>query len=66
MRSPFRKYVVRRLAGLVVPGAFVLGTSCVESIRESLVDGSLGFVEDTAAAILEQLFPADAFVPVGD
>ena len=64
MRSPFRKFVVRRLVGLAVPGAFVLGTSCVESIRESAVDGSLGFVEDTATSILEQLFPADAFGPV--
>ena len=65
MRSQFRKFVVRRLAGLLVPGAFVLGTSCVESVRESLVDGSLGFVEDTAAAILEGLFPADALLPEG-
>lgn len=63
MRSPFRKFVVRRLAGLLIPGAFVLGTSCAESIRESAVNGSLGFVEDTAAAILEGLFPADAFLP---
>ena len=64
MRSEFRKFVVRRLAGFVVPGALIMGTSCVESIRESLVDGSLGFVEDTAASILEQLFPADVFEPV--
>ncbi len=66
MRRQFRKFVVRRLAGLVVPGAFVLGTSCAESIRESLVDGSLGYVEDTASSILEQLFPADAIVPASD
>ena len=64
MRRQFRNFLVRRLAGLVVPGALVLGTSCVESIRESAVDGSLGFVEDTAASILEQWFPADVFVPV--
>ena len=66
MRSPFRKFVVRRLAGLVVPGAFVLGASCVDSIRESAVDGSLGFIEDTTSSILEQLFPADEIVPVRD
>lgn len=65
MRS-LRKSVGRRLAALVVPGAFVLGTSCAESIRESFVDGSLGYVEDTASSILEQLFPADALVPAGD
>ena len=51
MRNPFRRFVVRRLVGMAVPGAFVLGTSCVESIRESAFDGSLGFVEDTAASI---------------
>jgi len=66
MRSPFRKFVVRRLVGLAVPGAFILGASCVENIRESAVNGSLGFVEDTTAAILEQLFPADALVPAGE
>jgi hypothetical protein len=66
MRSPFRKFVVRRLAGLLVPGALVLGTSCVESVRESFVNGSLGFVEDTAATILEGLFPADAFLPASE
>jgi hypothetical protein len=54
------------LVGLAVPGALVLGSSCVESIRESAVDGSLGFVEDTATSILEQLFPADVFAPVLD
>ncbi len=64
MRSQFRKLVVRRLVGLMVPGAFVLGSSCVESVRESMVNGSLGFVEDTAMSILEQLFPADVFEPV--
>jgi len=64
MRSPFRKFVIRRLAGLVVPGAFVLGSSCAESIRESAVDGSLGFIENTTASILDQLFPADLFEPV--
>ena len=61
MRSPFRKSFVRRLVGLAVPGAFVLGSSCVESIRESAVDGSLAFVEDTATALLESV--ADAIVP---
>ena len=64
MRSQFRKFVVLRLAGLVVPGAFVLGTSCVESIRESFVDGSLGFVEDTATSILESF--ADAIRPASE
>ena len=66
MRSPFRKFVVRRLAGWAVPGAFILGASCAESVRESAVDGSLGFIEDTATSILEQLFPADMFEPVFD
>jgi len=66
MRSQFRKFVFPRLVGLVVPGAFVLGSSCAESIRESAVDGSLGFIEDTAASMLEQLFPADMFEPVLD
>jgi hypothetical protein len=66
MRSPFRKFIVLRLVGLAVPGAFVLGASCADSIRESFVDGSLGFVEDTASSILEQLFPADMFEPVLD
>jgi hypothetical protein len=63
MRSPFRKFVVRRLAGLLIPGALVLGTSCAQSVRESVVSAGLGFVESTAAAILEGLFPADAFLP---
>lgn len=66
MRSPFRKFVVRRLAGLVVPGALVLGTSCAHSVRDSVVSAGLGFVEDTAASILEQLFPADAFLPASE
>jgi len=64
MRSPFRKFIVRRLVGFMVPGALVLGTSCLESVRESAVNGSLGFIEDTAASILDQLFPADMFEPV--
>jgi hypothetical protein len=58
-----RKSIRRRLAVLLVPGGMVLGTSCAESVRESVVDGSLGFVEDTAAAVLEAWFPADALVP---
>lgn len=62
MRS-LRKSVSRRLALQVVPGALVLGTSCVDSLRESVVSGSLGFVEGTATAILEGLFPADALLP---
>ena len=64
MRSSFHKFVVHRLVGLVVPGAFILGTSCVESIRESFVDGSLGFVEDTASSILESF--ADAIRPASE
>ena len=64
MRSPLRKFVVRRLAGLVVPGAFVLGSSCVESIRESAVDGGLAFVEDSTTAILDSL--AEAISPASE
>lgn len=58
MRRPFRKFVVLRLAGLVVPGAFVLGTSCAESVRESVVSAGLGFVESTATTILDSLAAA--------
>lgn len=61
-----RKSAQRRLAAWILPGGLVLGTSCAENVRESLVGGGLGFVEDTAASILEQLFPADSFVPVQD
>ncbi len=61
-----RKSFRRRLAVLVVPGGLMLGTSCAESVRESVVSGSLGFVEDTTAAVLEALFPADALVPEGE
>jgi len=52
------------LAGLVVPGAFVLGSSCVESIRESAVDGGLAFVEDSTTAILDSL--AEAISPASE
>jgi hypothetical protein len=64
MRSQFRKSLVLRLAGLAVPGAFVLGTSCVESIRESAVSGGLAFVEDSATAILDSL--AAALLPASE
>jgi hypothetical protein len=64
MRSPFRKFVVRRLAGLVVPGALVLGTSCAHSVRDSVVSAGLGFVESTATTILDSL--ADAFLPASE
>ncbi len=62
MRSQFRS-VARRLAVLIVPGAMALGTSCVENIRESAVDGGLGFVEDSAAAVLEAIIPVADFLP---
>jgi len=41
----------------------VLGTSCAEEIRQSVVAGSLGFVEDTAATILEAFVPVDELLP---
>lgn len=61
-----RKSIQRRLAAWILPGGMILGTSCAESVREAAVDGSLGFVEDTAAAVLEAWFPADALVPQGE
>jgi len=54
------------LAALVVPGSLVLGTSCVESLRESVVSGGLGFVEDAAVVILETLIPVEDFVGGGE
>ncbi len=65
MRS-LRKSVSRRLAALVVPGALVLGTSCAENLRESLVSGGLGFAEDSAVLLLERLIPVADIVNSGD
>jgi hypothetical protein len=54
------------LAALVVPGALVLGTSCVENLRESAVSGGLGFVEDAAVVVLEALIPVADIVSGGE
>ena len=61
-----RKSVSRRLAALVVPGALVLGSSCVENLRESVVSGGLGFVEDAAVVIFETLIPVADIVGGGE
>jgi hypothetical protein len=61
-----RVTVGRRIAALLLPGGLVLGTSCAESIRESAVDGSLSFVEDTANAVLESLIPVGDFLGGGE
>jgi len=61
-----RKSIRRRLAVLFVPGGMVLGTSCVESIRESIVSGGLGFVEDTATVLLESVISVEDFLAGGE
>lgn len=50
----------------MLPGAMALGTSCAESIRESVVSGSLGFIEDSAAALLDSLVPVEDFIGGGE
>ena len=41
----------------LVPGTAILGTSCTTEFRDSLVDAGASFVADTAADVLEALFP---------
>ena len=51
--------VSRITAALIwlVPGTAVLNTSCATEFRDSLVDAGAGFLADTAADVLEALFP---------
>jgi hypothetical protein len=48
---------------LAVPGASLMGTSCLEDVRQSLVAGGLDFVESSATELLEAAFPLDALLP---
>jgi hypothetical protein len=44
---------------LVASGGTVLGTSCMEDVRDAAVSGGLDFVESTATLVLESLIPID-------
>lgn len=50
--------VVRGLA-LTGSGAVVLGTSCVEDIRDAAISGGLDFVTASAEEILDSVFTFD-------
>ena len=41
----------------LVPGTGLLGTSCVKELRDGLIDAGVAFVGDTAADVLQALFP---------
>lgn len=47
---------------IALPGSTLLGTSCAEDIRLSLVSAGLDFIEGSAGTILEALFPVEDFV----
>lgn len=47
---------------LLVPGASLLGTSCAEDLRLSIVAAGLDFVESSAGTILETLIPVEDFI----
>ena len=44
---------------LIASGGTVLGTSCMDDVRNAAVSGGLDWVESTATLVLESLFPVD-------
>lgn len=47
---------------IALPGSALLGTSCAEDVRLSLVSAGLDFIESSAGTVLETLIPVDDFV----
>lgn len=54
---------MRAFLSLGVPGAAVFGTSCIEDVRNSVIAGSLDFVEDSTITVLDSLIPVGEILP---
>lgn len=63
IRRTFNRRWVRALLSFGVPGAAVFGTSCIEDVRNSVIAGSLDFVEDSTITVLESLIPVGEILP---
>ena len=63
MKRSWVHRIVRNALIWGVPGAVALGTSCVESIRDSIVSGGLDYVEGTTESILDAVVPVDELIP---
>ena len=51
-----------RAAAWIILGAAVMGSDCGEGTKESIMVAGFDFVEETATAILNTLFPITAFL----
>jgi hypothetical protein len=52
----------RNWIALLFPGASLLGSSCAQDIRNSIVAAGLDFVEQSAGTVLDALVPVEEFV----
>lgn len=49
----------------LVPGAWVLGSSCASDIQDSLRAAGMDFVEESAGQVLGELLPVDEWLSGG-